>query len=147
MDLRELLESRRDYICHALNNEIVCDETEDGPVFETCSDEEAADFILENFDEMVYQFLQANSTANVLEAILRKHTDLTENEILYYFMVEMAADVLNIDSEESTDEEAIDDEMPKDPGEAFSQFLGAYLEDDDSGPDGDLDNIIKFPEK
>ena len=59
----------------------------------------------------------------------------------------MAADVLDIDSEESTDEEVIDDEMPKDPGEAFSQFLGAYLEDDDSGPDGDLDNIIKFPEK
>ena len=147
MDLRELIELRRDYICHALNNEIVCDETEDGPVFEACSDEEAADFILENFDEMVYQFLEANRTANVLDAVLRKHTDLTEKEILYYFMVEMAADVLDIDSEESTDEEAIDDEMPKDSGEAFSQFLGAYMDDDDRDPVEDLDNIIKFPEK
>lgn len=84
--LKESFKLDRELLYHAIYNEIFCGETEENFIYEPCSKEQACAFILGIYDEAVYQCLQANRAASVLEDILHEHTNLTDQELLQLFV-------------------------------------------------------------
>lgn len=84
---------------HALNNELICGETENGFEYAPCSKEEADAYIKEVFDNAVYECLEATASANTLDKILREHCNYPESETFQLYMKYIEAEKMKLHKE------------------------------------------------
>ena len=84
----------KERIKHAFRNELVAGEDENGFIYAPCSKEEAEAFILNAFDNAVYQALRAMTSGRAMERLLHEFApDVPEADIFRRYMV--------VDAEES----------------------------------------------
>lgn len=98
----------KERIKRALMGELVCGENDNGFEYAPAPQEECRKFILQAYDNAVYQCIQAHSSGRAMERLIRKETKLSDVEILQKFVPLMQEETLKYNDYEY-ETEIIDD--------------------------------------